>query len=213
MEDQQLLIEAIKTGDTAVIISMFDSGLNPNTDLRVNYNFPSLTLGQQAPALALAAFWGNIEITQLLLEKGADVNDICYSEATYAFNDDPTQFPSGTVLAVAAEKGDYTMVDFLIANGADVNKWAGTVPVIVAARDGHTQIVERLLREGAQPNREDGDYKTALYYATAYGFPKMIPILLQSGAKFRDEKQKESALKRAKEKGFAEVIQLIEVGL
>ncbi|MFQ5572343.1 MAG: ankyrin repeat domain-containing protein [Rhodothermales bacterium] len=175
------MVEAVRAENLQALTHVLDKGADPNARVDVGYRYPSRTLGHEAPVLALAAYLGNWEIVQVLAEKGANVNGVCIEGLVYPFSDDPYFFESGSVLCVAAEAGHYVIVDILIAMGASID---GNIraPLIGAARKGHSMIVERLLREGADPNREDGDYRTPLYYATAAGFAEIVRNLLDYGA-------------------------------
>ena len=50
------------------------------------------------------------------------------------------------------------------------------------ASSGHLKIVERLLKEGANPNLWDRDHTTALQFASASGKVEVISLLLDHGA-------------------------------
>jgi cytohesin len=51
-----------------------------------------------------------------------------------------------------------------------------------AARDGHIEQVETLIRQGANPDARDEQGKTALHYAAANGHNGTVHVLLTHGA-------------------------------
>jgi ankyrin repeat protein len=91
-----------------------------------------------------------------------------------------------TVMA-AANKGDLETVKSLIASGADVNTvyphvnsfLDGHTPLLVAARDKHTEIVGELLRAGAKVRVEDWVFKGApMHKATYNGNLEILKMLV-----------------------------------
>lgn len=98
------------------------------------------------------------------------------------------QIESQTVMAVT-NQGDLEKVRQLIAKGADVNTiyphvnsfLDGHTPLLVAARDGHTEIVGELLRAGAKVCVEDWVFKGApIHKATYNGNPEILKMLIDS---------------------------------
>jgi len=89
-------------------------------------------------ALQLAARLGNIEIIQILLETGANV-------------DAPPQRYGGTALQYAASRGDTEIVQLLLDAGAAVEAERGRMTALQgAAKGGHCWIVELLLKRKAK---------------------------------------------------------------
>ena len=77
------LVEAVKTEDLRAVTSLLDLGADPNTRAYAGYTYYLRTLGHDAPVLALAAYLGKLEIVQLLVEKGADVNGVCFTHLPF----------------------------------------------------------------------------------------------------------------------------------
>lgn len=132
----------------------------------------SLNVGQQdttgMTALHWAAASGNIEVVQLLLEHGADVN------AQSKF--------SGTALLMACDKGYVRIVELLLVYGADVRArietdvWRShSTALEVACFNGYVQIVQLLFAEG---NTHAEDYSTALYIASELNHIEIVELVL-----------------------------------
>lgn len=88
----------------------------------------------------------------------------------------------------ATNKGDLETVKQLISDGADVNTvyphvnsfLDGHTPLLVAARDGHTEIVKELLAAEAEVIVEDWVFKGApIHKATYNGNPEILTILVE----------------------------------
>src|SRR5882762_5201356 len=116
-----------------------------------------------ATALHWAAYWGDLDMAQLLLRSGARV------DAANAFGVTP--------LALAVEYGSAAMVDHLIAAGANVNAAlpSGETPLMTAARVGNLSVVQTLIAHHADVNACEGVRgQTAVMWAIA---ERQEPIL------------------------------------
>jgi len=97
-------------------------------------------------ALMLAALQNNIEIMDLLIKSGADIN---------AEGGDYNK----TALIYAAEEGKVAAVEFLIRNGAFLYHKDDNYKTALdyAAENGHTEIVKLLIKNRAIVTKSDGE--------------------------------------------------------
>lgn len=125
----------------------------------------------QATTLLWATHWDNLDIMDLLIEAGADV--------------DAADDHGVTTLARAAENASLAAVQRLLAAGATatVGQSSGLTPLMTASRTGNPDVVHALIRAGADVNgatRETGS--TALMWAAAEPHPAIVHLLLEAGA-------------------------------
>ena len=95
-------------------------------------------------ALSYASWYGHYEVSQQLLDSGADPN----VHESYSMADTP--------LSLAAQQGHFDVVRLLIAHGADPNLYAGVAAVraeCYARRSGHHHISEFLLYHEDKHNK------------------------------------------------------------
>lgn len=149
-----------------------------------------------------AARRGALDVVKLLLKAGADVNaananqstalvTACGGGKTPAFVKVVAELlaagakPNPECLVWAARRGSPNMVNKLVAAGADVNaigRW-GVPPLVLAADENRPDIVEPLLKLGADPHfrapagNRSYPGQTALDVATANKRRKVIPLL------------------------------------
>src|SRR5579864_5086024 len=136
----------------------------------------SSLLGSYSPdgftALALAAYLGQKDTVQHLLERGADPNAVAKNE---------TEF---TALTGAVAQNHNEVAKMLVENGANVNYSyeGGFTPLIHAAHAGNLELVKLLLEKGADPNAKNGEGKTPMAYAREKGHDKVVELLKTHGA-------------------------------
>ena len=124
------------------------------------------------PVFALPAVFGQLEVAEYLLGKGADVNAAATNGTGY------------NALTGAVASGHTSIVAWLLANGAEPNYryGAGYSPLLTAAANGHLGIVSLLLASGADLHAKANDGKTALSFAQQRGHAEVTEFLRSHGA-------------------------------
>jgi ankyrin repeat protein len=128
--------------------------------------------GDGMAALHWAALNGNVDMAQILLYAGANLN------AT-------TRIGGYTPLLLAAKNGNPSLVEMLLNAGADVRSvtTSGITPVMLAAASGNAAAVQVLLDHGSDANVSEKTYgQTALMLAAALNRVDVIKVLIQRGA-------------------------------
>lgn len=85
----------------------------------------------------------------------------------------------------AAGLGQTAVAEFLVKNGADINKKSdGMVwtPLLAAAYNGHKGMVELLLKQGADKEAMDTQKVTPLIAAASKGYRAVVGELIEAGA-------------------------------
>ena len=125
--------------------------------------------------LQRAAKTGNMQITRMLLDAGADVNS--QSQRTDL---------TGTALYEASRLGGIDIIEMLLEKGADCSIIGGVygTPLQRAACAERVPLekVKLLLKHGANPNVRAGYYETALQAAASEGNAGVVKALLEAGA-------------------------------
>ncbi|KAG7327551.1 hypothetical protein KOW79_009157 [Hemibagrus wyckioides] len=115
--------------------------------------------------LMWAAAFGEIEMVQFLLEKGAD----------------PKMFAREreSPLSLASAGGYADIVDMILKHDVDVDSydWNGGTPLLYAVRGNHMKCVQALLRHGADITFEADSGYSPVALAIALGYKKMQKLL------------------------------------
>lgn len=171
------IIRAAHQGNIDRVRLLLDSGVDPNTEGKYGSSalFSAVRFGYTDIArllfnagatlkpnlLYFAAESGHDDMVELLLEKGADINERYTTGQSYDSLDTP--------LHVASDYGNVSTVRLLLEKGAEVdakNK-GGTTPLYAAVTSGFSSVNEKnreaivrmLLERGADPeNRNRGGY-------------------------------------------------------
>ncbi|MGZ5305994.1 MAG: ankyrin repeat domain-containing protein [Actinomycetota bacterium] len=115
-------------------------------------------------ALHLPAFFGGVDATRLLLDRGADVDAHGRGWMT------------GTPLNSAAAGGHTDVARLLLDTGADPNarQASGWTPLHSAAHNGDLELVELLLARGADLGATNDDGATVLSMAAEGGSAEVV---------------------------------------
>ena len=92
--------------------------------------------------------------------------------------------PGWTPLIYAAFEGRDDVVEFLVANGADLNALAPNqaTALMIASRNGHLGTVKLLLKANANPNIRTPDGASALKWAADGKHDQIVEMLTKAGA-------------------------------
>ena len=152
--------------------------------------------------LIIAASENQLAAISILLNHGANIEE-------HGNND-------FTPLGVAAYKGHVEAVLLLINKGADIEASSADVtcsPLWAAVRNGHENMVDTLLRAGAQVNRRADNRNTLLMLAVELGNYNIIRRLLQFGANPRLSGADEwTAIDVAAARGRSDIVDLLVNG-
>lgn len=109
------------------------------------------------------------------------------ASSVYAAESGPvgTVQADGAALRAAASRGDLAAVEAALEDAVPVdaaNEY-GATPLILAAMNGHVEVVQALLQAGADPQRADTFYqRTPLQWAGLGGSEQVTSVLFVAGA-------------------------------
>lgn len=113
----------------------------------------------------------------------------------------------------AAKQGDVAQATQLLDNGTDlaVPDATGEPPLLIAALNGHADVVALLLDRGADVHIRNKKGLTALHAAAYGGNLEVVELLLSKGASVNDRDNffKMSPLHAAAEEGHADVVKVL----
>lgn len=197
LTESDALVKAARLGDLDKARSLLDRGAKPNV---ANDN--------GVTPLMAAAFEGRLEMAELLIKRGAAVDQVPVGLREWALNN--SRAPStdreliesaargDTALIASVRHGHTSLVDLLLKHKANPNlaNQRGEVPIFVAASLGNAPVVEKLLRVGVDPNTLENEKltvsmtnslpsmgrNTPLLAAAQAGHTEVVRVLIKAGA-------------------------------
>ncbi|MCM3881417.1 MAG: ankyrin repeat domain-containing protein [Vicinamibacterales bacterium] len=213
-------ISAIRSGDTKSVESL----ISANPDIVKAKDLTGTT------PLHHAAGFGTLEMMQVLLDKGADVNVRNRRSSTplhWAIHDAAkvrVLVARGAAVNVKSIEGRTPVYQAaVLANGCDalrilLDKGAdpklatlvGQTPLMASSVRGDLDSMRLLLEKGADVNAKNSAGETALMFAATNGAPAAVRLLLEKGADATvKSKRTETALGNAATAGVEETVQLL----
>lgn len=156
--------------DNGAVVGIHMAILQKDTHAVKNFliNQPSLINSRRnrgMTPLHLSAISGQLEITEILLNNGANVN--FFTPA------------SETPLYQAIKFNNVTVAEFMIDKGADINLSLG---LQTAALQNNTEMLQLLIRKGGDVNYQNSRVDAPLHIASEKGFIEIAKLLLNNGA-------------------------------
>lgn len=158
--------------------------------------------------LELACFYGNMRTIQLLIEKGATINEKCLMKASEGNSSETIKFllergidihwESDCALRMACARGRNEVVKLLLENGADIHVMVDE-PLRRASENGNVETVRLLLNNGANAHGHN-----IIYGAVEGCCLEVIKLLLENGATATND-----ALQRAITYDHPEIVALL----
>jgi ankyrin repeat protein len=173
------LMSAAKNGHTDTVQALIKAGAD------INYCNITPLFGGGPTALTFAIIGEHIETVKFLIKAGAKFHN---------------SFP------LACSTGNLAMVKKLLEAGCE--NWI-TDGLLAASKSGHSEVVELLIRTGADVN--GGHQFSALMKASSGGHIKVVELLLKSGANVNTQTEgRYTALGLAKKYGHKDIVRLLK---
>jgi ankyrin repeat protein len=221
--DTDKFFTAIEQENIIAIEELIKSGFDVNTQIEEG----------TTPIIATVSI-GNLKIIKILVGSGANIDtlDVCgtsplmraaYGKSIEIFNylaPLASLQTKGIGLLESVTDGDLEVVRMFIDTGIDVDFYRekgiwcenGRTALIIAIREGYTEIVKALLEAGANSNTIDEDSETTpLILAVRFKYLAIVNLLLSNNADvdLKDGRNK-TTLDLAQEIGDSEIIELLK---
>ena len=143
----------------------------------------ALTLERKNEMLRNAAILDDVVEAKRLLAAGANVDGISNGPVCTAFV---------APLLVALERRSYNVAKLLVENGANLERTDGDLatPILIASKN-HLELVEEMLKRGANVRARDKDGDGALDFALMNRDREMAKVLRRHGATLSQKNQHE----------------------
>jgi len=223
-DNDRVLLRAAAIGDVTASFDALRRGASPDARGKTRYG--------RTP-LILAAANGHFSIVNLLVSRGASVNQLdntghtaLHWAAMRGRNDvasvllragaeiNPKNNDGVTPLLYAVGTGNRIMTDLLLDYDADhetETKKNNMTPLLLAIEHADIEILNRLVESGVNINRRNKDGQSSLMAAVAKGRIDVIKLLLDHGAdRHAVDLKGRTPIMFAQEAGNVEVINLLQ---
>lgn len=116
----------------------------------------------------------------------------------------------------AVKQGDLDKVKNLLDEGANIeakSDYFGSMPLLISIINEHEDIVEELLKRGANPNVKNDDGHIPIMMAAYLNNPRIVKMLIEYGADVNAKTDRGlTALKAAGYHGNTQIIQILKAG-
>ncbi|XP_067653296.1 ankyrin repeat domain-containing protein 50-like [Haliotis asinina] len=157
----------VKTGDNVLHIACYGGHLDV---VKYLLSLNSIKINRRGrkkmTPVMVAASQGHKEVVELLVKRGADLS---------------LRAQMGSILHTACSRGHFDVVKYLLSlNSVDINSRgvSNRTPVMVAAYEGHKDVVELLVKHGADMSLTSRFGNNILYLACEQGYSDIVKYLL-----------------------------------
>ena len=169
------LLIASMNGCSTVMKLIFKEIIEPTHEEKLSKTYVNFQDNKGRSSLFYAAAEDHLSIVKMLVENGADME---------AITSEKHHLPGSTALMACAEKNSIECFDFLIEKGANilVTRKDGADATYIAARYGHQQLIERILKMDNASlliNRTTFRGRTAFITSAFQGHMDICQILLR----------------------------------
>jgi len=194
LDDQ--LFSALRNGDAALTKAVLEAGADVNAPLPGNSTAIGIAVTRKAPDLVAAVLEAQPDLTALDSRGLAVMNAACQQGVTGEVAEllieagaeldvvSPDSFNS-VAIHDCAYSGSQDAIDVMLEHGVDVNLRQvdnGATALIVAAWQGHGDLVAHLLEVGADPSITTSNGSTAHKWAQVGGHQDVVALLEAAGA-------------------------------